>query len=200
MRGLTLHIFIRSWFITLLKKPSLGTTILDNFWLVSNLPLWGKMIEKVVAQQLQSILEEANYLDPFQLWFGSEMQIVSVMLWDDLWWRWDGDYASSLPYLTSLRLLILSTMVSFSNQKTGGRLHQLYWFASFLQSWFQSVVVVEEKSHASSLLCRVLQGAVFSRFLFNFYMALFCEFICCCGIRYQQYAVDTSYISLSLAN
>lgn len=33
----------------LLKKPLLDSTLLDNFQPVSNLPFWGKVVEKVVC-------------------------------------------------------------------------------------------------------------------------------------------------------
>lgn len=47
----------------LLKKPSLEPAILDKMHLVCNLPFGGKVIEKVVTQQLLTILDEADYLE-----------------------------------------------------------------------------------------------------------------------------------------
>lgn len=53
----------------LLKRPSLDTILLDGFHPISNLPFLGKVAEKMVAQQLQSFLDEMNYLDPLQSGF-----------------------------------------------------------------------------------------------------------------------------------
>lgn len=51
------------------KKTSLDPNCLDNFHLVCHLPFLGKMVEKVVAWQLQRILDEMDYLEPFQSGF-----------------------------------------------------------------------------------------------------------------------------------
>lgn len=50
----------------LLKKTNPGLRGL--FQLLPNYPLLGKVIEMVVGIQLQMLLDEADYLDPFQLW------------------------------------------------------------------------------------------------------------------------------------
>lgn len=47
--------------VSLHKDPS----IFDTYCTVSNLPLLGKFMKKLVRQQLQRILEEIEYLDPF---------------------------------------------------------------------------------------------------------------------------------------
>lgn len=49
----------------LLKKPSLDPAIRDKFHLVCNLSFGRKVIEKVVTQQLLTILDEADYLEYF---------------------------------------------------------------------------------------------------------------------------------------
>lgn len=47
----------------LLKKPSLDPTPMDSFHPVSN--LLGKVTKKVVVLQVQRILYEMDYLEPF---------------------------------------------------------------------------------------------------------------------------------------
>ena len=42
---------------------------LNNFKLVANIPILGKLIERLVADQLQVSLEETNYQDLFQSGF-----------------------------------------------------------------------------------------------------------------------------------
>lgn len=45
----------------LFKKPSLDTTPVDSFCPISKLPFLEKVVEKMVALQLQTILGEMNY-------------------------------------------------------------------------------------------------------------------------------------------
>lgn len=66
---------------------------------VSNLPLWGKLIERVVVAQLQQFLEDADCLDLFQPGFkpGYGMETAAVILMEDLRRNLDGmDCSSSL--------------------------------------------------------------------------------------------------------
>lgn len=53
-----------------------------------------------------------------------------------------------------------------------------------------------ERSHPQPLLWGVSQGLLFSPFLFNIYMKLLGELICCHGTRYHQYAWWYSIILL----
>ncbi|XP_061453461.1 uncharacterized protein LOC133370741 [Rhineura floridana] len=67
----------------LLKKPSLHPAGPNNFCPVSTLPFLGKVIERVVASQLQVFLDESDYLDPFQSGFrpghGTETALVALL-------------------------------------------------------------------------------------------------------------------------
>ena len=62
-----------------------------NHWPVVNLPYLGKVLEQVVAGQLQVLLDEMDSLDPFQsafrLGFGTETALIA--LYDDLCWERD---------------------------------------------------------------------------------------------------------------
>ncbi len=49
-----------------LKKEGLDRNILGNYRPVSNLPFLSKVIEKVVASQLTSYLQQHQLLDPLQ--------------------------------------------------------------------------------------------------------------------------------------
>jgi len=60
----------------LLKKSNLDKTILSNYRLISNLPFIGKIIEKVVFNQLNKFLSLNGYFDNFQ----SGLNLVSLNL------------------------------------------------------------------------------------------------------------------------
>ncbi len=53
----------------LLKKRNLDNTVLSNYRPISNLPFIGKIIEKVVFNQLNNYLNSNGYLDNFQSGF-----------------------------------------------------------------------------------------------------------------------------------
>ena len=46
-------------------NPNLVTGDLNNLKIVANIPFTDKLIERVVADQLQMFLEETDFLDPF---------------------------------------------------------------------------------------------------------------------------------------
>lgn len=50
----------------LLKKTNLDRTIIDNYRPISNLPFLGKILEKVVYQQLHVHLLQNNLFDMYQ--------------------------------------------------------------------------------------------------------------------------------------
>ncbi|KAF7238001.1 RNA-directed DNA polymerase from mobile element jockey, partial [Varanus komodoensis] len=68
---------------------------------VANIPFLGKVLERVVAGQLQALLDETDYLDPFQSgfrpWYGTESTLVA--LYDDLCREKDRGSASLLVLL-----------------------------------------------------------------------------------------------------
>lgn len=55
--------------LSLLEMASLDREDLENCHQLSNIPILGKVIKWVVANEMQICLEEASYLDPFQYRF-----------------------------------------------------------------------------------------------------------------------------------
>lgn len=68
----------------------LHSTHLDNVPSVSNLLCLEKLIEKMVSQQLQRILEEIDYLDPFYQISDWDTLLRQATLADGLRWAQDG--------------------------------------------------------------------------------------------------------------
>lgn len=79
----------------ILKKPTFYPTLLDNFHTISNLPLWVKMIDKVVSEDLGKM----DYLDSFYLRFRPRNGLELVAFSHDLWLRENGGYASIFALL-----------------------------------------------------------------------------------------------------
>ncbi|KAF7243701.1 Pleckstrin-likey domain-containing family M member 3 [Varanus komodoensis] len=70
----------------ILKKASLDPEVAANFRPVANIPFLRKVLEWVVAGQLQALLDETDYLDPFQSGFrpGYGTESALVALYNDL--------------------------------------------------------------------------------------------------------------------
>ena len=83
------------------NKPNLATDDIGNYRPVANVSFLSKVVERVVADQLQELLDETNTLDPFQSGFrpryGTETAVVALM--DDLMREADGGNMSLLVLL-----------------------------------------------------------------------------------------------------
>lgn len=99
--------------VLLILKTSMKYLVFDQFWLVSNLSFLNKVIEWVVAFQNQRIIEEMDYLDPFNICFrpGSGLDVTLVALVNYLFWVQDRGHMSLLILLDFSAAFY--TMVSF---------------------------------------------------------------------------------------
>ena len=59
---------------------------ISNYRIITNVSFLSKVVERVVANQLQALLDETNALDPFQSGFRlcHSMEMALVALFDDL--------------------------------------------------------------------------------------------------------------------
>ncbi|KAF7242518.1 LINE-1 retrotransposable element ORF2 protein [Varanus komodoensis] len=185
-----------------LKKASLDPEMATNYRPVANILFLGKVLERVVAGQLQALLDETNYLDPFQTGFrpGYGTESALVALYDDLCREKDRGSVSLL--------VLLDHSVAFDTIDHGILLDRLaglgvggtalQWFRSYLNGRFQKVVLGGYGSAPWQLCHGVSQGSILSPLLFNIYMKLLGEVIRRCGLRNHQYADDTQlYLSFS---
>ncbi|KAF7242950.1 putative RNA-directed DNA polymerase from transposon BS [Varanus komodoensis] len=188
-----------------LKKASLDPEVAAHYRPVANIPFLGKVLERVVAGQLQALLDETDYLDPFQSGFrpGYGTESALVALYDDLCRERDRGSASLL--------VLLDLSAAFDTIDHGILLNRIaglgvggtawWWFRSCLNGRFQKVVLGDKMDPCGTPWhnCHgVPQGSILSPLLFNFYMKPLGEVIRRCGLRNHQYADDTQlYLSFS---
>ncbi|XP_061466651.1 uncharacterized protein LOC133377174 [Rhineura floridana] len=186
----------------LLKKSSLDPENFNNYRPVANVPFLGKVLERVVADQLQTLLDETDYLDPFQSGFrpGFGTETALVALYDDLCWEKDRGSVTLL--------ILLDLSAAFNTIDHGillGRLGDLgvggtawQWFCSYLAGRLQRVVHGEYCSAPWALQYGVPQGSVLSPMLFNIYMNPLGAVIRSFGVHCHQYADDTQSLGVLL--
>ena len=146
---------------SLLKKPTLDPEALGNYRPISNLPFLFKVLEKVVAAQLETHLEENSIFEKFQSGFcaahSTETALVTV--------------TNDLLMAAAAGSLLLNLSAAFDTVDHAILLEHLHsivrlcdlalgWFQSYLAGWTECVSIGGAKSSIQPATCGVPQGSV----------------------------------------
>ena len=180
----------------LLKKPSLDKDVLKNYRPVSNLAFVSKVIEKIVATQLNDHLLSNNLMEEFQSAYrkGHSTETALLRVQSDILQAIDRGNAAYLILLdlsAAFDTIDHETLLSFMNTHLGIEGKALQWFSSYLQCRKQSVVINGVASQPSILKYGVPQGSVLGPILFCIYMLPLSAVIKKHNMALHIYADDT---------
>ena len=158
----------------ILKKPALDKEVFKTYRPVSNLNFISKILERVVAIQLQTHLDEAGLMTAFQLAYRKHHSTESALL------NIQNDILLNMAKgsVTALTLLDLSAafdtidhtiLLDRLNVYYGISELALRWFKSYLSGRTYSVKVGSTLSHPAALHYGVPQGSVLGPVLFSLY-------------------------------
>ena len=174
VQGKCPNFFKQAHVTPILKKPSLDKEVFINYRSVSNLNFISKILERVVAVQLQTHLDEAGPMTAFQSAYRKHHSTESALL------NVLNDILLNMAKGSVIALTLLDLSAAFDtinhiilldrfNVYYGISELALDWFKLYLWGRTHSVKVGSTLSHPAALHYGVPQGSVLGPILFSLY-------------------------------
>ena len=190
----------------LLKKKDLDPEILKNYRPVSNLSFISKVLEKVVASQINEHISKNSLLELNQSAYRKlhNTETALLKIFNDLLMSADDKKVSILVLLdlsAAFDTLDHSILLDRLNTTFGLSGTVLEWFKSYLINRTQSVIIDDVTSEPRTLLYGVPQGSVLGPICYTLYTTPLGELIRNHNMPFHMYADDTQlYISIEPDN
>ena len=188
------------------KKPSLDRNSLINYRPVSNLSFISKLIEKVVANQLNEFISHEGLLNVNQSAYKSSHSTETALL------KTQNDIAFSVDLGKAVALTLLDLSAAFDtidHSLLYDCLHDwfgldgtvLLWIKSYLSNRKQKIKIGDSFSEAAILPFGVPQGSVLGPLLFTLYTSPLSQVISKFNVTHHLYADDTQvYLAVDSRN
>ena len=180
----------------IIKKCTLDPEILKNYRPVSNLHYISKLIEKVVADQIDLHLENNDMLDPYQSGYRKHHSTETAMLniTNDMLQMKDYNLSTALVSIdlsAAFDLVDHDILVNRLENYFGFTATVLHWFRSFVSERSQCVLLGKIKSEALLVKQGVPQGSVLGARLYTLYVRPLSDIFNRHDVHYHSYADDT---------
>ena len=179
-----------------LKKSTLDSDALHNYRPVSNLPFVSKLVERVVANQLNDHLDDNALRDPFQSAYRAGYSTETALI------RLKNDIATALDRKCTTILVLLDLSRAFDTinheillrrleHSVGISGAALEWLHSYVSERYYQVAVSSAKSSHCLLERGVPQESVLGPLLYCVYTRPIGDIVTRHGLQYHCYADDT---------
>jgi hypothetical protein len=180
----------------LLKKSDLDPEVMKNYRPISNLSYISKIIEKAVAEQLNTYCAQNNLQESFQSAYKPLHSTETALV------RVNNDILTAVDEKNGVILLLLDLSAAFDTvdhsillqrlkNKLGITGVALEWFKSYLHDRTQKVHINGTYSTSHTLSYGVPQGSVLGPILFSIYTMPLGELIRKHNLSFHFYADDT---------
>ena len=198
--------FKTAYVTPLLKKPNLDRNLLKNYRPVSNLSFLSKLIEKVVAKQLNNYIDSEGLSNVNQSAYRRLHSTETALL------KIQNDIAASLDSGKAVALTLLDLSAAFDTIDHDILFNSLRdwfgvdgtvlrWIRSYLSNRKQKVKLGNSFSDVFSLPYGVPQGSVLGPLLFTLYTTPLSNIISNFNVTHHLYADDTQiYLALDNRN
>ena len=187
------------------KKPSLDRNSLKNYRPVSNLSFISKLIEKVVANQLNEFISHEGLLNDNQSAYKSSHSTETALL------KIQNDIALSVDSGMAVALTLLDLSAAFDtidHSLLYDCLHDWFgldgtvlWIKSYLSNRKQKIKIGDSFSEAVILPFGVPQGSVLGPLLFTLYTSPLSQVISKFNVTHHLYTDDTQiYLAVDSRN